>query len=186
MKEDFFCSSSSDNSEKWKDIPGYSGFYEASTYGNIKSYRKHRFNTEVPHILSAVKNKKGYLIVCLTSQDGKTHTKSVHRLIAETFIPNPLLKKQINHIDLNKTNNHVENLEWCDNSENMKHAVLHGVITNKNAVEKIKKPIRCIELDKVFSSAREAAKKLDISFVSIGQVCLKKRKTAGGFHFEFI
>ena len=78
-------------------------------------------------LLKGSPDKHGYCIVCL-SHNKKVHVKSVHRLIAETFIPNPENKPQVNHKDLNKQNNYVGNLEWVTAKENTQHAIKNGVI----------------------------------------------------------
>lgn len=170
--------------EIWKPIHGYEGRYEVSNYGQVRSYQQHRFNTILPHILKSVETRKGYLQVCLT-KNGKQHSCFVHRIVAETFLPKPDDKQQINHIDLNKKNNHVKNLEWCNGQENIRHARRNGIIFNRKAAAVISKPVRCVELNKIFNSAREAARQLNLSFVCIGKVCLGRSKTTGGYHFEF-
>lgn len=120
--------------EEWEDIPGFEGKYAASTFGRIKRYAGYysttfkgkaliRFNKE--KVISGNSlSVKGYKRVNLT--DGKTHF--VHRLVATTFITNPSNKPQVNHIDGNKLNNHVSNLEWVTNQENRNHAVKHSLI----------------------------------------------------------
>lgn len=107
----------------WKDVKGYEGLYKASTNGDIKSLRKYAgscFRKE--RILSNNRlTKDGYCRVALI-KNGKTKEYRTHRLIAETFIPNPQNKETVNHINGIKTDNRVENLEWCTREENMKHA----------------------------------------------------------------
>ena len=115
--------------EDWKCIPNYEEFYCASTFGRILSlgrYVKVKSGTEKwnePHILSTkYVGKSGYLSVNL-SKYNKQKMFSVHRLIAITFIPNPDSKPCIDHIDTDKTNNHVNNLRWCTMSENMRNDI---------------------------------------------------------------
>lgn len=169
------------NEETWKQVPGYEDIYEASNLGRIRSYHRHKFGAEIPHVMIPANNKKGYPQLVFT-KNGKPKTRSVHRIIAETFIPNYNNLPQINHIDLNKENNRVDNLEWCDGFENMRHAYIHGVFREKKPYGI---PVRCIESGVVYASAREAYRMLGISFFTIGRVCLKKIKSAGGLHFEF-
>lgn len=87
-----------------RDIPGYEGLYAATEDGRIWSYRRKKF-------LKPGKGKDGYLYVILC-KDGKPKTYRIHRLVAETYLPNPLNLPQVNHLDEDKTNNALPNLEW--------------------------------------------------------------------------
>lgn len=111
--------------EIWKDIKGYEGIYQVSNYGRVKSLNYNKTNRE--GFMSFNNNGTGYLQVCLT-KDKKYKKKLVHRLVAKAFIEKPIDKNYINHIDGNKSNNHVENLEWVTRSENQKHAYANGLI----------------------------------------------------------
>lgn len=106
--------------ETWKDIPNFDGRYQINTKGDIR--HKDRPNT----YLKPAKDTKGYLRVALWNNH-KNNTCKVHRLVALTFIPNPLNKPQVNHKNAIKNDNRVENLEWVDNSENQKHAIKHNL-----------------------------------------------------------
>ena len=98
--------------EKFTNIQGSN--YSVSNIGNIK-------NNKSKQILKSGDNGKGYLF-CFLWKYNKSKRFYVHRLVAQTFIPNPDNKPCVNHIDGNKENNNVNNLEWCTHSENMKHA----------------------------------------------------------------
>lgn len=117
--------------EIWKDIKGYEGLYQVSNLGRVKSLgRFHKFPNggiyEIkPRILKNATETSGYLFVAL--YNGYRKQYKIHRLVAEAFIPNPNNLPQVNHKDLNKQNNRVDNLEWCTASENIKHAFKHGV-----------------------------------------------------------
>lgn len=102
--------------ETFKTIPGFEN-YEAGTLGNIRSKFK-RFGCR---ILVQCLDKYGYYKVCLRNNQ-KNHSLTVHRLIAITYVPNPYNKPQVNHKDLDKTNNKPSNFEWVTNSENQQHS----------------------------------------------------------------
>ena len=101
--------------EIWKDVKGYEGMYCVSNFGRVKSFKRKK-----AMILKPFYNMDGYLNVEL--RDSKSRkTISVHRLVAIAFVPNPLNKPQVNHIDEVKTNNNISNLEWVTQKENMNH-----------------------------------------------------------------
>ena len=119
--------------EIWRPIRGFEGLYEISSYGNVKALAKridagHCHRDYPEKIMRPADDKDGYLRLSLYDASHKAHTKKVHRLVADAFIGNPEGLPQINHKDGNKKNNHVNNLEWCTNSHNMKHAVRIGLI----------------------------------------------------------
>lgn len=141
--------------EKWKDIPGYEGLYQASNLGNIRSVtRVHRyikkgklcFRTRLGHTLSPNINNHGYLYLCLCKNKHRWYAK-VHRLVAITFLSNPNNFTDVNHKDGNKKNNIIENLEWCSHSENQKHAIRHGLNMKPYAAGLYKKAILQINPD---------------------------------------
>jgi hypothetical protein len=114
--------------EIYKDIVGYEGLYQISNLGNVKSLARidncNRCRKEV--IMSPGKSHKGYLRIALC-KNGIKQSYSINRLIAELFIPNPNNKPQTNHLNGIKTDNRVENIEWCNNSENQLHAIKNGL-----------------------------------------------------------
>ena len=118
--------------EEFRDIKGFEGFYQISNYGRVKSLsRLHKNNGKgyisKDLILCSSKNIWGYMQYHF-SKDNKAKTKTAHRLIMETFVPNPNNYPCINHKDGNKQNNSLENLEWCTYSHNGKEAVRLGLI----------------------------------------------------------
>ena len=98
----------------WKDIPGYEGHYQVSNTGEVRSIKRH------PTILKADHQRNGYKRVYLWRDNGKKNCL-VHRLVAEAFIPNPSQLTDVNHLDENKDNNAVTNLEWCTHLYNMNY-----------------------------------------------------------------
>lgn len=112
--------------EEWRPIEGYEGLYEVSSYGRVRSLDRYvrtcyeAYKLQKGKILSPAKDKFGYLKVVLNC-NGKHKTINVHRLVAEAFIPNPDNFPQVNHRDEDKTNNIVDNLEWCDAKYNISY-----------------------------------------------------------------
>jgi hypothetical protein len=104
--------------EKWSLIDGYGDKYKVSNLGRVINEHKSR-------VLSAFKINSGYLCVSLYL-DGKSSNKLVHRLVAAAFIPNHGNKPHINHIDFDRTNNAIENIEWCSPKENSRHSYSAG------------------------------------------------------------
>lgn len=112
---------------EWRPIKGYEGIYEISNTGSVRNLRSDPKNRTYPYkILVPGKTVKGYQFVFL-SVNGKAKNRMIHRLVAETFIPNPDGLPEVNHIDGNKENNRVNNLEWCTRKDNLKHAVDIGL-----------------------------------------------------------
>lgn len=105
--------------EIWKEVKDYEGMYEVSNLGNVRNFK-------TKHVLKSSLSKKGYPKVNLWKNKGYK-TRPIHRLVAIAFIKNNLYKPQVNHIDGNKTNNRLDNLEWCTQEENMRHAVDMGL-----------------------------------------------------------
>lgn len=127
----------------WKDIKGFEGWYKVSNDGDVKSidrYIGHSRGGKRLYKGAPVKKalKRGYWQVRL-KMDGNSYYFNVHRLVAAAFIPNKEGKPQVNHIDGDKLNNHVSNLEWCTVAENIQHAVekrlIETKLTDEQAVE---------------------------------------------------
>lgn len=122
------------NNEIWKDIDEFKGMYQVSNYGRIKSLeriveRNNKGKTKVNEkILKTYINKKTGYCYAMFSILGKNKIRHIHRLVAKAFIPNPQNKKDINHKDCNRTNNYIDNLEWCTRSENIKYGFKYGKI----------------------------------------------------------
>ena len=117
--------------EIWKDLDE---FYEGSSYGQVRSKSRMVYSTyggvyiKEGRTLKQNDNGQGYLQVSLC-YDGKKKTERVHRLVALLFIENPNKLPKVNHKDLNKRNNKVDNLEWCTQLQNVQHAKSNGLLT---------------------------------------------------------
>ena len=156
--------------EVWKDIEGYEGLYQVSTCGNIKSLPKIRRNgtgtyVQKERLLKPSNTSTGYKKVELC-KDGKRKGFKVHRLVAIAFIPNPDNKPEVNHIDGNKINNNIDNLEWVTSSENTIHAYETGLSSNKKELDEAK----VVELYNNGTSKEEIAKMFDVSNIVIARI----------------
>ena len=169
MKKDYLF-------EIWKDVKGYEGKYQVSSFGRVKSFARNG------RILKPALNKNGYLLVNLWNNN---HSKSfyVHRLVAEAFIPNPLNLRFVNHKDECKTNNFVENLEWCTKDYNESYGTRNQRISEKHNVAVEQYDLEG-NLIKVFESQSIAAKELGTYQGNISACCLGKQKQHKGFVFK--
>ena len=176
--------------EEWKAVKGYEGLYEVSTFGRVKSLErtqrltKHTKLIIEEHILSFGTAGQGYLRVALC-KDGKAHYKVIHRLVAETFIPNPDGLPCVNHKDENKKNNKVTNLEWCDALYNYHY----GTGAKRRALSRGKKVAQYSldgDLIAIYPSTAEASRQLQTTNSHISCVCTGKRKTACGFVWRYV
>lgn len=108
---------------EWKDIDGYEGIYQVSENGDVRSFRRQRIKR------LSKRDSNGYKYVTLY-KDGEMDQRSIHRLVAKAFIPNPYNMAEVNHINGDKSYNRVCNLEWCTRSENMARVVKDGAWKN--------------------------------------------------------
>lgn len=172
--------------EKWKDIKDYESKYQISSYGRIKNQKN--------KILKPMFDKN-YLCIDLYKESKRKRFK-VHRLVAQAFLNNSKNLAIVNHIDGNKLNNNMDNLEWCTSSENTKHAFRIGLAkVNKNMEGKFneKNPnsiTRCqYDLNgrfiKKWSCAKEIERNLGIHHSHIAKCCTGKLKTAGGYVWKY-
>lgn len=154
--------------EIWKPIKDYDGLYEVSNLGRVRSLRNNI-------IVKPYKNYTGYLMVNLWYK-GKQNKRLISRLVGESFIPNPNNYPIINHIDGDKTNNKVINLEWCTHSQNVKHAhdtglrkIYHKKITDEQVKE-------LIHFRNLGYSLKSLSCKYNISLSLISMICNGKRR----------
>lgn len=171
--------------EIWKDIKGFEGLYKISNKGRIYSLITNK-------IRKSYITKKGYLRTSLCL-NGKNKKFLVHQLVAQAFIPNPENKPQVNHIDCNKQNNCVNNLQWVTNRENFIHAEKNNLRINnlqnliRHAIES-RKPVLQYDLNgniiKRFNSITET-KKDGFRIGDVCRVCKHNRKTCGGYIWRY-
>ena len=166
--------------EIWKDIPidivdGIIG-YKISNYGRVKNHKG--------RITEGSNHESGYLWVSIAPK-----SYLLHRLVAKVFIPNPENKEQVNHIDGNKVNTYLDNLEWCTNTENQIHKVVSGLNnTSKNIIQ------YDLNMNKIkeYNSQKEASIELNINHGNISKCCKKNNNknsnyaSTGGFIFKFL
>ncbi len=166
------------NSEIFRPIVGYESLYSVSNIGRVKSHISNR-------ILKPLLRKTGYLEICLYKNKRKKYYL-LHRVVAETFLEPIEGANEINHIDGDKTNNCIENIEWSTRKQNLQHAYENGL--RKDDVSP--KRIKCYPKDNkskviFFNSIYQAARKLKISQGNICMVCKGRRPTASGYIFKY-
>lgn len=163
--------------EIWKPIPDFEDLYEVSNYGNVRSLCN-RYGKNI--ILKQGVNSRGYNIVTLCRK-GRQKSVNVHRLVASVFIPNPDSLPCVNHKDEDKTNNNVNNLEWCSYYYNN----VYGHRLTKSAAKR-STAVKCIETNIIYPSQRIASEKTGVKQPDISSCCHGRQKTAGGFHWKFV
>lgn len=200
----------SQKNEIWKPIKDFK-YYQVSNLGNVRSVERFEdvynykrkgnvIRKRKSRILATRISSNGYMNISLF-QNGKTKTFSVHRLVAEAFIPNIDNKLQVNHINGIKTDNRVENLEWCNSSENIKHAYSNGLnhISNKQrkiakenvlkAAEKNKRPVDQLsnkgDFIRSWNSMTDIYKELNYHWGNISAVCRGKKELAYGYKWRY-
>ena len=181
--------------EIWKRLKyrgkDYGNLYEVSNLGNIRNAKTHKLR-------KLRINDKGYHVISLSLGSAKNRpTVRVHRLVAEAFIPNPDNKPEINHIDGNKCNNIITNLEWCTPKENVAHALQFGLanVDHLKALSEYRsKSVKCIDKQgniTIYPSIREAARvvmgdKAKYMRYHISECCHGIRETCGGYYWKFV
>lgn len=179
--------------ELWKDVDGYEGLYQISNYGNIR--RILDTNRSLDRMLKIQHHSNGYQSIVLYKNNKGTN-KLIHRLVAIAFIQNTNKCSEVNHIDGNKDNNHVDNLEWCTSSENKKHAYqtglkkhwATGIYGGNNPKAKTVRMIdkKTNELVRTFGSLVDARNFLGIKSSSgIVRCCKGELKSTKGYKWEY-
>ena len=175
--------------EIFMPIKDYEDTYAVSNLGRVK-------NIKTGKILKQWKKDTGYMCIGL-AKNGKTKTYLVHRLVLETFKANPNNKPQVNHINEDKTDNRLNNLEWATPKENANHGTRNArIVTTHKAngtykkagkvtSDKLSIPVYCITNNTVYKSACEAARQLNLNKGNVDSCCKGKFKQTGGYQFKY-
>lgn len=179
---------------KWKDVPGYEGYYQVSDEGFVRSVdrevvlktrygdpRPCQFKGKVLMPYEEIRSGKIRMIVNLSKQ-GKTKNHYVHRLVASAFIPNPENKPQINHIDGDPCNNDVSNLEWVTGLENIQHAFANKIIPTQKPVQMLDPTT--LEVLKEFESESYACRQMGVTQGKILR-SMQRNGTCKGFKWKY-
>lgn len=179
--------------EIWKDVVGYEGLYKVSNLGNVLSIPRRGTRSRKEHLLRQYKTKKGYLNVFLIKKC-KSFCTGTHRLVAQAFIPNPENKPQVNHIDGNKENNCLDNLEWVTNQENMKHAWESGLRNKEKIYKRGKDNVSSVKVNQysiegkfiqTWFSLMDIKRELGISPANICACCRHRKNIAYGYIWRY-
>ena len=169
--------------EIWCPIKGYEGQYQVSDKGRVRSIK---FGKE--RILKPGSDKDGYLQVCLY-KNGEQKECKVHRIVAQTFTPNPDNLPEVNHKDEDKINNKVSNLEWCDRKYNQNYGTRNQRMAEKNTNGKLSKPVlqytKSGEYVREWKSASDVQRNLGYFQNYISSCCTGKYKYAYNFIWKF-
>lgn len=164
--------------EKWKNIECFEQ-YSVSNFGNVR-------NNLTGHILKPRKHTGGYMRVVLC-KDKKHYDHYIHRLVAQAFISNPKNLPEVNHKDEDKSNNFVDNLEWCDRIYQVNYGTFHErMVTTQRKTSKHSKPVKCVETGSVYISMHDAERETGILYTLICHALNGRQKTAGGYHWEYV
>ena len=167
--------------EQWKEIQGHPN-YEVSDAGRVRSKTKKITTKAGWSYTSKGRILKPWCASYLTVQLTDNQRRTIHRLVATAFIDNPEGKREVNHIDGNKRNNAVANLEWVTRSENHIHAYYNTLRPdNKQAAQLDKETLEPIAY---FTTMREAARKTGVNYDAIAHCVRGDFKTAGGFKWK--
>lgn len=173
--------------EEWRDIPEYFGLYQVSNLGRVRSLGNGNSNNSKERLLKQCKDKDGYLKVYLC-KDGKQKNFLVHRLVAIAFLPNPDNLPIINHKNEDKTDNRVENLEWCTAKYNTNYGTCRKRMSKARTNGKRSKPVAQYTLDGtligIYPSASEAARQ-GFNQGNVDYCCRGKYKTSGGYIWKW-
>ena len=171
------------NNKVWKDIEGYEGLYKISDKGRVKSLKQGK-----EKILKPLCDRLGYLFINLY-KNGDMKKCLIHRLVAQAFIPNTNSLPQVNHKDEDKTNNKVENLEWCSAKYNNSFGTRIQRVAEKMTNGKTSKPVLQYTKDgkfvKEWKSTHDIERNLGYDHSLISACCRGKYKSAYGYVWKY-
>lgn len=174
----------------WRQVPGYEGLYEVSSDGRVRSVEHVTNGVRKPSKELAVKVYKSHRYARVRLyKNMKSRDWMVHRLVAMAFVPNPDNKPQVNHIDGNKLNNKADNLEWCTQAENNRHAIDTGLQNPLVMLNGTKKKVLQISINdgktvKEWDSLSDAARGLGLQVSNISHCCKGRIKSTGGYKWR--
>ena len=162
---------------EWLPVKGFEEYYEVNRSGSIRSKRRGR-------LLHPATDRYGYEKI-IFSINGERFNRTVHRVVATTFIPNPFNLPTVNHINEIKTDNRAENLEWVDMATNDNHGTRNQRMSNT----KCRKPVeQLLPSGKtvLYKGVKDASRKTGINRCCIAKCCKGVRKTAGGYEWRYV
>lgn len=179
--------------EVWKDVEGYEGLYQISNKGRLRHLGSQRYPGV--RIKTLRTNQDGYYRMQL-SKHHKSKGRFIHRLVALAFIPNPENKPEVNHINGDKLDNRVENLEWCTNLENIRHAWKNGLVKGQNHGNYLRgkdahnaRPIKalddCGNVVATYDCITDASKAIGVGSPQIVRVLKGRRHHTRGLKFQY-
>lgn len=173
------CKDTGYQQEIWKSVENFEGIYEVSNTGKVRSLDRKGWNNNLKGKILIPSSNKGYLRIRLC-KNGRGPFKLIHRLVAQTFIPNPRGLPEVNRKNLDKGDNHINNLEWVSKQENMEHARINGAILSgeKTFKSKLTRNEVCLireeYLSNTYASCLNLAKKYKVSKGVIRTIILNK------------
>lgn len=162
---------------RWKPIVGFEEHYLVSDEGMVWSARRHK-------VLKPKIDRYGYEVVTL-SVNGISHHRTIHRLVAQAFVPNPNNLSTVNHINENKTDNRAVNLEWMSVADNDNY----GTRNKRMADSKCHQPVAQVLSDSntvIYKGVKDASRKTGINRSCIALCCKGVQKTAGGYKWRYV
>lgn len=171
------------NIEIWRDVVNYEGLYQVSNFGNVKALGNGKTHNKHVHLLKQY-TSYGYKRVGLC-KDGKVNYFQVHTLVGKAFIKNENNLLYINHKDENKSNNHVENLEWCDIKYNCNYGTRNIRVANAHSKRVYQYSKDKTKLINTYKSLSEAERQTKIQHSHISECCNGKLEHIGGFYWSY-